>query len=192
VVETFTQSVQPVLMNHCASGGCHGPQSDTALRLFRVPAGKSASRRITQRNLYAVLPLVDRENPMNSRLLTAPNGPHGAAKHGVFTEHQTAQYKRLIDWANQLTQQSTPETIATLTPAAPVKRTPTPPKVLSQDAQKAHPLPAAAQASTVKRGAVTASFDQSADPLDPEVFNRRFAPKETPAKNHKKTTEEGN
>ena len=39
-VETFTQSVQPVLMNHCATGGCHGPQSDTGLRLFRVPTGK--------------------------------------------------------------------------------------------------------------------------------------------------------
>ena len=64
VVETFTQSVQPVLMNHCATGGCHAPQSETGLRLFRVPTGKQASRRITQRNLYSVLPFVDRDNPV--------------------------------------------------------------------------------------------------------------------------------
>ncbi len=191
-VETFTQSVQPVLMNHCAVSGCHGPQSDSGLRLFRVPTGKSASRRITQRNLYSVLPFVDRENPTGSRLLTAPSGPHGTAKHAIFNEHQAAQYKRMVDWVSQLARQSTPEAPLTLNPATPFEPAnpvpfQTPPQVLSQEARKAHPLPTAEQNQPAKRGATRAptksaaeaapaSFDRPADPFDPEVFNRRYAP----------------
>ena len=187
-VETFTQSVQPVLMNHCAAGGCHGPQSDTGLRLFRVPTGKLASRRITQRNLYSVLPFVDRENPAGSRLLTAPNGPHGTAKQAIFNEHQAAQYKRMVDWAASLAQQSTPESPATLDargalragrprlrrrryrkrPERPV-RCPSAGKASRPDAR------AARNAGQTGCRPPPASFDQPADPFDPEVFNRRYA-----------------
>jgi len=186
VVETFTQSVQPVLMNHCAAAGCHGPQSEGGLRLFRVPAGKQANRRITQRNLCSVLPFVDRNNPMSSRLLTAPNGPHGTAKQAIFKQPQAAQYQRLVDWANQLAQQSTPDSPTTFAPEAPFESVgPTPPQVLSQEARRARPLSAGGQNSSVRRGAARnsakplaapqASSDQSADPFDPEVFNRRYA-----------------
>jgi len=120
-VETFTQSVQPVLMNHCATGGCHGPQSADALRLFRVSLGKRASRRVTQRNLYSVLSLVDRNTPLDSRLLTVPIAPHGDVEHAIFNGHQAAQYRRLIDWVVQLSGQSAPQE-------------------LSEGAQKARPL----------------------------------------------------
>jgi hypothetical protein len=179
-VESFTQSVQPVLMNHCATGGCHGPQSDSGLRLYRATSGKSASRRLTQRNLSAVLPFVDRENPLESSLLTTPNGPHGTAKHAIFNEHQSAQYQRLVDWAGQLAGQPKSETPATLTPMPLEPVAPengrTSPKVLSQEARRARPLPASAENKKAKRGAVPASFDEPADPHDPEVFNRRYAP----------------
>ena len=53
VVETFTQSVQPLLLNNCAAAGCHGPQSETGLRLWHIAAGRPSSRRTTQRNLYS-------------------------------------------------------------------------------------------------------------------------------------------
>ena len=89
------------------------------MRLFRVPSGKQASRRITQRNLYSVLSYVDRENPVGSRLLTVPNGPHGTAKQAIFSDHQASQYKRLVDWAGQFARQSTPQSLPTLGPAAP-------------------------------------------------------------------------
>jgi hypothetical protein len=177
-------------MNHCATAGCHGPQSDSGLRLLRSPTGRSASRRITQRNLYSVLPFVDRDNPACSRLLTVPSGPHGDAKHAIFSEHQTAQYKRIADWTNQLAQQTAPESPLTLHPAAqfePVNPIPIepPPQVLSQDARKAHPLPAKTQEKTAKRGATrkstaeAAPIGQPADPFDPDVFNRRYAPERT-------------
>jgi hypothetical protein len=190
-VESFAQSIQPVLMNHCAAGGCHGPQAQSGLRLFRVPMGKSASRRITQRNLYSVLSFVNRENPLNSRLLTVPSVPHGTSKLAIFNEYQAGQYKRLVDWTNQLAQQpmlETPATLGAAAPAATMDAVPLspPPRVLSQEARRAHPL-AAGPRQTTDRGAAPsstkpgaeatpASFNQPVDPLDPEAFNRRYAP----------------
>ncbi len=201
-VETFTQSVQPVLMNHCATGGCHGPQSENALRLFRVTIGKSASRRITQRNLYTVLPFIDRDNPANSRLLTATSGPHGTVKHAIFAEHEVGQFQRLAEWAWQLSQQPLPEVPATLNAMASEigesAGMPTPPQLLSHEAVKSHPL-APEHNSNVKRGAGTradagktapASFNQAADPYDPEFFNSRYAA-EREKQQKKETAEPG-
>jgi hypothetical protein len=198
-IETFTQSVQPVLMNHCAVGGCHGPQSETGLRLFRIPLGRPASRRVTQRNLYSALSFVDRENPAASRLLTVPSGPHGTAKIAIFNEHQAAQYRRLVDWTNQLAgQPANDDAPATLNPMflpGPANSAPAqpPPQMLSQEARRAHPLPLpAGAAQTARRGvahtlakqqadAVPSVSEQSADPFDPEAFNRRYGAAKPPA-----------
>ena len=101
------------------------------------------------------------------------------------TSRQAAQHKHLIDWANQLAQQSAPEVPPTVTPAAPFEpdNPEAPPQVLSQEARKAHLLPAAGQRTTVKRGAPAAApLESSADPFDPEAFNRRYAPAKPPAK----------
>ena len=153
--------------------------------------GKPTGRRITQRNLNSVLAYVDCENVTASRLLTAASGPHGTAKHAVFSEHEAAQYNRLVAWVCQLAQQpmsDTPSTVIPVVPAFPPESAPTqaPPQVLSKDAQKAHPLSAAAHGQTVHRGvaprpskpgvdAAQASFDQPVDPFDPAIFNRRHA-----------------
>ncbi len=186
-VEDFTQAVQPVLMNNCATGGCHGPQSDTSFRLFRVATGKWASRRITQRNLYAVLPFIDRNNPADSRLLTAAAGPHGTVKHAIFDEHQAGQYQRLVGWACELAQQPHFEMPATLGGlAAELRGRPVvPSQMASHEAKKARRVTSLEQEKVVQRGAgsrrnstgkvAPASFAQPADPYDPEPFNRRYA-----------------
>ena len=191
-VETFTQLVQPVLMNHCTASGCHGPLSESPLRLFHISGNKTASRRITQRNLYSVLQFVDLDNPQASRLLSAPTEPHGTARYAIFNEHQATQYKRLVDWTNQLSHQPTPEVPAMV--ASPgVVEPPTSflsgsgPQTLPQDARKARQLPATAQSQATHRGgthppakaigeAAPASYNQPVDPHDPELFNRRYAP----------------
>ncbi len=152
-VEAFTQSVQPVLMNHCIGAGCHGPTSAVPMRLFRVSRDKSPSRRTTQRNLYSVLQFIDRKNPESSRFIRACGNPHGTVKQAVFTEHQAEQFQRLLIWAYMLAGES-----AAQTPQAPPSVS-TPRKLPADEAQKAAPL-------------------QPADPFDPEVFNRRFAPEE--------------
>ena len=149
-VETFTQSVQPVLMNNCLGSGCHGPLSDVPMRLFRVSSGKSPTRRMTQRNLHSVLQFVDRENPTASRLIKACDGPHGSARHSVFGERQGDQYRRLLIWTLLLAERPAARSPATVS---------TPPQSPGKTASQA-------------------SIDQPADPFDPEVFNRRYAPTE--------------
>ncbi len=174
-IESFTQSVQPVLMNHCATAGCHGPQSETGLRLFRIPTSKTASRRITQRNLYSALSFVDRENPAASRLLTVPSGPHGTAKIAIFNEHQAAQYRRLVEWTSQLAgQASNAEVPATLNPMFLPPATngaagQMPPQMLSQEVRRAHPLPTAGPGQTVKRGVAHNLAKQPAEAIRDRV-----------------------
>jgi len=189
VVETFTQSVQPMLLNNCATAGCHGPQSETGLRLWHIAAGRPSSRRTTQRNLYSVLQFINRENPSASKLLTAATKPHGTAQHAIFSEHQAVQYQRMLDWASlvvrpeaaeqpeSVARRSAPEVVEPPAEAAPGR--------LPQEAGKGRLLTASARRRTPRDAgapgkadkAAPASFDQPADPFDPEGFNRRYEPK---------------
>lgn len=210
-VETFTQDVQPVLMNHCIAAGCHGADSTSKYRLLRAPAGRPASRRLTQRNLHATLQWVDQTNPTASPLLTAPMQPHGPAKTPVFSKGQADQYQRIAVWVHQLTR--TPEA----SPSAQVQpqkghlsqAMPTPAALAAGAAGQpagSTAKPAADDASPfdgggfaptdggergpdgpqggrndalhrpeVKRGNPFPGF-VPADPFDPEIFNRRYAP----------------
>ncbi len=107
-VETFTTTIQPLLLNHCSTAGCHGPQSATSFHLLRLPSGRTASRRSTQRNLYAALALIDRDKPDNSPLLTAIAGAHGSSKVPIFSKHQSSHYRQLVDWVFLVASQKTP------------------------------------------------------------------------------------
>jgi hypothetical protein len=97
-IETFANTIQPLLLNTCASGGCHGAQSETSLRLLRTQLGKTSSRRFTQRNLHAIVELIDRADPPASPILTIPVGPHGNAKAPIFTNREVVQYRQLVNW----------------------------------------------------------------------------------------------
>jgi hypothetical protein len=76
-VEAFTSTVQPMLLNYCATAGCHGPNSSSSFTLSRAPLEKIAARRLTERNLYNTLQWIDRDNPVDSKLLTSAREPHG-------------------------------------------------------------------------------------------------------------------
>ena len=101
-VETFANSVQPLLLNHCSTAGCHGPQSQTSLRLMRIPPARVTGRRLTQRNLHAALSMIDRENPDESPLLLVPTQPHANLKAAIFTNRDAVQYKQLVDWVERV------------------------------------------------------------------------------------------
>lgn len=106
-VETFSSTIQPLLLNTCATNGCHGPQANCEMKLVRVQIGKGANRRLTQRNLHNVLQMIDRLDPPGSRLLTAPIGPHGESGAPIFTSKQAVQYRQLVNWVSRVAQ--TPE-----------------------------------------------------------------------------------
>ncbi len=99
-MEQFTTTIQPLLLNHCATAGCHGPQSSSDFHLLRLPANRTASRRSTQRNLVAALAMIDRDDPSASPLLTAPSGPHGTTTSAIFSKHQSQQFRQMVDWVS--------------------------------------------------------------------------------------------
>jgi len=98
VVEQFTQSIQPILLNNCTSSGCHGPTEKNRFSLLKPPTGQSSTRRLTQRNLTSTLPWIDLKEPLRSRLLTAPLTAHGSAKTPVFGNPNSPAYQRLVQW----------------------------------------------------------------------------------------------
>jgi len=108
-VEAFTQRVQPLLVNSCLTSGCHSSGDDAKFQLLRVPSGRPASRRLTQRNLYAALQLIDCENPAESKLLKIPVAAHGTLKSPMFTDPQSPQYRRLVEWVYQVASHAPPE-----------------------------------------------------------------------------------
>jgi hypothetical protein len=96
-METFTHSIQPLLLNNCSKSGCHMTRSESGLKLERIHPRFSA-RTTTQRNLEQVLAMVDRDNPPASKLLQAPIRPHGSLKSPIFTDRQQSQYRQLVQW----------------------------------------------------------------------------------------------
>ena len=223
-VETFTQVVQPLLMNDCMASGCHGPQSVTAFRLMRTPLNQPPGRRLTQRNLHAVLQFVNYNDAQASRLLAAISGPHGTLKSAIFTDRQAGHYKQLADWVNQVSGHPGPAEIPASVLVGPDnRRAPTPasttpaarlaaqPRLLAPGAARGRPMPRPGRdgkADAVRAAAAVEADDEPdkpahssaksprplpagshaatkppvaeeappADPCDPEVYNRQYAP----------------
>ncbi len=194
-VETFATAIQPLLLNTCATGGCHGPQSESKLRLLRTQVGKTSSRRLTQRNLYAVLDTIDRNDPPASPLLTAPVIPHGTAKSAIFTNKEVVQYRQLLQWvmrvsrsgqSEQPTSVDTPEDHLSQRLPRTVRPSSAPtPNALFATSGESKPTSAASgttRAEIMKAGdkkalraETTTSADPPGDPFDPQLFNERFA-----------------
>jgi hypothetical protein len=182
-VERFTVHLQPLLLNRCGANACHGAASDAQFRLIRPSWGKIATRRYTQRNLYATLQQLDSQAPEKSRLLTVPSEPHGPLQQPVFGERDQAHLKLLTEWVVQIAKHQqtgpVPETITTSPsqllqatysqPTAPTQvPTGNPAEHGPQAAKSAPPPPPAKRLpdeSFVPR-----------DAFDPEIFNRRYSP----------------
>jgi hypothetical protein len=155
-VESFTTAVQPLLLNHCAAGGCHAPSSPARLRLLRMPGDRPPTRRLTQRNLHAVLGAIDRQAPAESPLLAAATQPHGGATAAVFTSRDAAKVRQLTAWVQAVAAAPPAPRAASIEPAPPLGQT------------------SAGGSGNGPEGAPS----PPADPLDPAPFNRRFFPDE--------------
>jgi hypothetical protein len=117
VIDAFTSNIQPVLLNRCGAARCHGPAATSRFVLQRSPWGPAMTRPFTQRNLYAVLEMIDRRSPETSPLITTPTVPHGPLKTAVFTERDARQVEYLALWARAAVaprggERGTPSTIS--------------------------------------------------------------------------------
>jgi hypothetical protein len=183
-LERFTTFVQPMLNNRCATSHCHGATSTNSLRLLRPPTGLGSPQRFTQRNLYAVLPFIDKNDPENSSLLTKAQEAHGDAKSPPIDPRNKAQLQELRSWVEYVANKQPPASLATIDPkAVPHLSTPqtTPPVESEKEATTAAPDnngPAVRTASAPPPASPETSGQakpwQPRDPFDPEIFNRRY------------------
>lgn len=98
----FTIRVQPLLMNYCATAGCHGPKAASTFRLERVYLNERNDPRSVKRNLYATLEQVDRRSPSSSKLLTMPLAAHGGRSTPIFNVHNAEHYRQLAVWVQRV------------------------------------------------------------------------------------------
>jgi hypothetical protein len=106
-METFTNTIQPLLLNNCSKSGCHLARSDGGFKLERMHP-RFASRTTTQRNLEQVLTLINRDDPPASSLLQTPIHPHATVKVPIFTDRHQGQYRQLVQWVYAVAGSYTP------------------------------------------------------------------------------------
>jgi hypothetical protein len=184
-VEEFTENVQPVLLNRCATNACHGLRSGQSFQLIRPARGQSLAPRQTHQNLRSALDLVDREQPDRSPLLTVPQRPHGGQEEPVFGPQEADQVLQLQVWVKTLTAAHEPPPAANsislpFSEANPASRTGSENETSMAgfaDAAVYHADEGRVAPSDVPhfpRQEPPATI--SRDPYDPEVFNRLFLP----------------
>jgi hypothetical protein len=197
-VETFTSTIQPLLINNCTTSGCHGPRSSGKLRLTRLPLSGPTGRRLTQRNLYSVWQTIDASDFAGSPLLTRPVERHGTAKAAIFSSRDTAQYRQLVAWVREATRRrkgARPAMVSgptvALSPAPSATVAPLPSVGVSDGATgpaetdlalpddvagEAGPAIAAADGPKKQPRRPRDKNYQPVDAFDAEVFNRRYFP----------------
>jgi hypothetical protein len=184
VVEQFTSAVQPLLLNRCSNGSCHGANTDSDFRLVRPSWSRTLPRRFTQRNLYESLNYVNPQQPASSELLVKSTSPHGGADAPVLDERDTESLQLLAAWVHRVSQgkpsiQPTAirssqdlllqpnDAVADGTEPCPLpshEARPTPEDAVEQPGELAPPSDSSA----------AANHAAGRDPFDPELFNQRF------------------
>ncbi|MCE9604168.1 MAG: hypothetical protein K8U03_04610 [Planctomycetia bacterium] len=98
----FTVRVQPLLMNYCATAGCHGPRPASTFHLERAYLNERTDPRTVRANLHATLKQIDRAQPNKSPLLNVPLTAHGGSKKPIFNAHNAEHFRSLAGWAARL------------------------------------------------------------------------------------------
>jgi hypothetical protein len=171
-VESFTNTIQPLLVNSCSARACHGSMASNDFQLRRFPHGQKPRRRLTLRNLEAVMRWVDQDDPAASRLLYAATHPHGPAKRSPLLSEPAQQ--KLLEWLGRLgttrsSAQLAGQGVATETDTASFVL---PHKSLHNPAD-AGVIPIST-ANPPSGDATSANRYRPQDPFDPEIFNRRY------------------
>lgn len=115
-IDFFNTTVQPLLLNRCASGGCHNMRGTSEYVLFRPFVGQATTRRLTERNLWATLAYIDRTAPLESILLSKAAVPHGGAASAAIEEREKKQLDILAEWVRGLRAQNRSSEPATIAP----------------------------------------------------------------------------
>lgn len=101
-METFTATIQPMLLNSCSTSACHGVRAGNSFKLYRAVAGNNQTTHMTQLNLRTTLRFVDRKNPAASRLLAMAAEPHSDTRANLLGGVTSASYRHLETWVRGL------------------------------------------------------------------------------------------
>jgi|GEM_PF-3151500 len=74
----FVRQIQPMLVDSCATSGCHQPGSSESFHLNRLAMEGAGHPTTTMRNLVATLAQLDLDSPAKSKLLERAKTAHGA------------------------------------------------------------------------------------------------------------------
>ncbi|MEQ8787225.1 MAG: hypothetical protein RIC55_13045 [Pirellulaceae bacterium] len=179
-IESFTSTVQPLILNRCA--GCHRPGSQAPFYLLRPPRGSSPPRSFTEHNLSSVMRLIDRDRPAESPLLTTPRRPHGGVE-AIYSTLDAEELDKIAGWIVSLVSPTT-----AIAQGAPMQREAVlwqPGAMLRQLATEQKNAPPEADTSSgpgddaapMESTPMESAPVESGDPFDPEIFNRRYFPK---------------
>ena len=176
-VVDFTRTVQPLLLNRCATSGCHGPQGKSAYLLLRPPGNGPITRRLTERNIAASLSFIDRGAPQQSRLLEFARTAHGGRNVPPVASNEPVSYEALENWMRSIAKSAElakPRNIGEpnelLFQPAPTTPSVSPAAAMEDDAAPMTPK----SMSTVTPTDAQDMDYRPRDPFDAEVFNRRY------------------
>lgn len=151
----FVKRVQPMLVNSCATAGCHVPNSPQRLQIDRTALDGVGNPDLFQRNLSAVVGMVDPADPQNSLLLKKASEPHGlvvAVPSRPLTQHQ---FEILRAWILQLSMDEQPQE--------------------HNNSRQVPQVVIGMNSSGQQRSDITSSEAPSSDPFDPSAFNAEQA-----------------
>jgi hypothetical protein len=131
LVAKFTRHVQPLLMNKCAAGACHGGTASPALQLRRGYGNANLDRTTTLANLAAFLAAVGpNRDPQRLVATLSVKHPISAGRNGLAAASLSAQERTTLEgWLAAVRAADRPGMFdPAVTPAAALVAEPTAPK----------------------------------------------------------------
>jgi hypothetical protein len=95
----YTRNIQPILMNGCGNGACHGNDKTAGGFQLRKPYGAgNTTPYLTRQNLVQTLALIDKKEPERSALLKKALEPHGGGMKPPLGGKEAPAYRQLEEW----------------------------------------------------------------------------------------------
>ncbi len=103
-LESYSTTILPLLLNHCATAGCHSVGTQSKFILLRPTSGSPTARRLTLRDLHNTLDWVDYDTPAKSKMLSAAKEMHGTCSSPPIEKEDSREYQQLVAWVLLTTQ----------------------------------------------------------------------------------------
>ncbi len=101
-LQSFVRRVQPVLLNGCGAGHCHGGVKNGGYELLRPANGGGITAATSRQNLMNTLALLNEDFPEQSPLLTKSLERHGGGSRPPLGSKDSATYAALDAWVKQV------------------------------------------------------------------------------------------